>query len=219
MAQVILIFLLVFGCAFLPQARTNAPSRAMAITIDDLPYVDPAQRPYMPNARRATDDILRALKSHHAPAIGFVNEGSLQAAGEVEARTALLKQWVNAGMTLGNHTYSHADFNAMTVEQFQDEITRGETVTRKLMEPRKPYQLYFRHPMTRTATRKRRKRRSRNSSPGVAIASRLTRSKTATSSSTSLTPARGATRTRLCRNGCAKPIWITLSRRPNSPNA
>jgi peptidoglycan/xylan/chitin deacetylase (PgdA/CDA1 family) len=157
MAQVILIFLLVSGGAFLPQARTNAPNRVMAVTIDDLPYVDPAQLPYLPNARRGTDDILRALKSHHVPAIGFVNEGKLQAAGEIEARTALLKQWVDAGMTLGNHTYSHADFNAMTVEQFQDEITRGEAVTRKLMEPRKPYQLYFRHPMTRTGDTKEKK--------------------------------------------------------------
>ena len=35
-----------------------------------------------------------------------------------EARTALLKQWVDAGMTLGNHTRTHPDFNRLTVEQF-----------------------------------------------------------------------------------------------------
>jgi peptidoglycan/xylan/chitin deacetylase (PgdA/CDA1 family) len=157
MTQVILILLFIFGGALSSQPQTKTPSRAMAVTIDDLPYVNPAQMKYLPNARRATDDILLALKSHRAPAVGFVNEGKLQAAGEVEARTALLKQWVDAGMTLGNHTYSHADFNALMVEQFQDEIAKGEVVTRKLMESRKPYQLYFRHPMTRTGDTKEKK--------------------------------------------------------------
>jgi peptidoglycan/xylan/chitin deacetylase (PgdA/CDA1 family) len=157
MTQVILILLLMLAGAFSSQPQTKTPRRAMAVTIDDLPYVNTAQLEYLPNARRATNDILRALKSHRAPAVGFVNEGKLQAAGEVEARTALLKQWVDAGMTLGNHTYSHADFNALTVEQFRDEIDKGEVVTRKLMESRKPYQLYFRHPMTRTGDTKEKK--------------------------------------------------------------
>jgi peptidoglycan/xylan/chitin deacetylase (PgdA/CDA1 family) len=157
MIQVVLISLLLFGGAFSSQTRTNAPRRAMAVTIDDLPYVNPAQMAYLPSAQRATNGVLAALKSHRAPAVGFVNEEKLQAAGEIEARTALLKQWVDAGMTLGNHTYSHADFNAMTVERFQDEIIRGEVVTRKLMESRKPYQLYFRHPMTRTGDTKEKK--------------------------------------------------------------
>lgn len=157
MAQVILILLLAFGGARSSQPQTKTPRRAMAVTIDDLPYVNSAQLEYLRSARRATDDILRALKSHRAPAVGFVNEGKLHAAGEAEARTALLKQWVDAGMTLGNHTYSHADFNALTAEQFQDEIVKGEAVTRKLMESRKPYQLYFRHPMTRTGDTKEKK--------------------------------------------------------------
>src|SRR5688572_5175825 len=117
MTRVILVPLLVFCGAFSSQSQTRTTGRTMAVTIDDLPYVNKSLQQYLPNARRATDDILRALKSHRAPAVGFVNEVNLNAAGEVEARTALLKQWVDAGMTLGNHTYSHADFNAMTVEQ------------------------------------------------------------------------------------------------------
>jgi peptidoglycan/xylan/chitin deacetylase (PgdA/CDA1 family) len=157
MTRVILIPLLVFCGAFSSQSQTRTTGRTMAVTIDDLPYVNKSLQQYLPNARRATDDILRALKSHRAPAVGFVNEVNLNAAGEVEARTALLKQWVDAGMTLGNHTYSHADFNAMTVEQFQDEIVKGEVVTRRLMESRNPYRLYFRHPMTRTGDTKEKK--------------------------------------------------------------
>src|SRR5262249_7383381 len=138
--QLALTLLLIFGGVVAPTPQSDPPRRTMAVTIDDLPYVNPAQLKYLPSAQRATNDILRTLKTHHAPAVGFVIEKDLQAAGEVAARTALLKQWVDAGMTLGNHTYSHPDFNSLTVEQFEQEIVKGEPVTQKLMESRKPYQ-------------------------------------------------------------------------------
>jgi len=131
-------------------AQTNQPPRTMAVTFDDLPYVAAGQPQYLPNAQRATKEILRILRIHRVPAVAFVNEGKLQARGEVDARIALLQQWVDAGMILGNHTYSHPDFNALTIEQFQDEIIKGEVITRRLMQSRQPYQLYFRHPMTHT---------------------------------------------------------------------
>lgn len=60
-------------------------------------------------------------------------------------------------MTLGNHTFSHPDLNRLTVEQFEDEIAKGDLITRKLMGARKPYQLYFRHPMTHTGDTKEKK--------------------------------------------------------------
>jgi peptidoglycan/xylan/chitin deacetylase (PgdA/CDA1 family) len=144
MKNILLIVVFLFSVSALAQSRT------MAITIDDLPYVAHGHPQYLPNAQRATKAILQALQAHRAPAVGFVNEIKLQATGEVDARIALLQQWVEAGMMLGNHTYSHADFNALTAEQFQDEIIKGEVVTRRLMQARQPYQLYFRHPMTRT---------------------------------------------------------------------
>src|SRR6266699_3738685 len=68
----------------------------------------------------------------------------------MDARLAVSKQWVDAGVVLGNHTYSHLGLNALTIEQFEDEIIHGEVVTRRLMEPRRSYQLYFRHPSTHT---------------------------------------------------------------------
>lgn len=130
--------------------QSTKPQRKMALTFDDLPYVNLGRPNYLPNARRITTEILRVLQAHRAPAVGFVNENKVQVAGEVDERIALLQQWVDAGMVLGNHTYSHPDFNRLTAEQFQDEIIKGEVITRRLMEGRKPYQLYFRHPMTHT---------------------------------------------------------------------
>lgn len=122
----------------------------MVITLDDLPYVAVGDAPYLPNAQRATKEILRIIQTRHVPAVAFVNEIKLQVLGDVDARIALLQQWVDAGVILGNHTYSHPDFNNLTIEQFEDEIIKGEVVTRRLMQAHQPYQLYFRHPQTHT---------------------------------------------------------------------
>jgi peptidoglycan/xylan/chitin deacetylase (PgdA/CDA1 family) len=130
-------------------AQADKPARRVAVTFDDLPYVAVAQND-LPSAQRATKGILRALQTHRVPAVAFVNEGKLLVTGEVDARIALLQQWVDAGMILGNHTHSHPDFNKLTSQQFQDEIIKGEIITRRLMQPRQPYQLYFRHPYTHT---------------------------------------------------------------------
>jgi len=137
-------------------AQTNKPARRMAVTFDDLPYVDIGQRG-LPGAQRATKKILSVLQARRVPVVAFVNEGKLQVVGEVDARIALLRQWVDAGMVLGNHTFSHADFNTLTIQEFQEEIIKGEVVTRRLMRSHQPYQLYFRHPHTHTGDTKAKK--------------------------------------------------------------
>jgi peptidoglycan/xylan/chitin deacetylase (PgdA/CDA1 family) len=133
-----------------PEAARN--TRSMALTFDDLPYAyaAPAAAVDVARGKRATAALLRMLSSHHAPAAAFVNEAKLGNGPETKARTALLRRWVKAGVLLGNHTYSHADFNATSVQEFEAEILRGEVVTRRLMKPREPYQLYFRPPKTHT---------------------------------------------------------------------
>jgi len=134
----------------LAQNRVYGTSaREMAVTFDDLPYVDIDNRS-LASAERTTAELLRVLKMHKVPVVAFVNEIKLNVKGEEDARIALLRRWVDAGMILGNHTHSHPDFNTITAEQFEEEISKGEVVTRKLMESHRPYQLYFRHPMTHT---------------------------------------------------------------------
>ena len=129
--------------------QADRPARKMAVTFDDLPYVAIGQQDFA-SAQRATREILRVLKAHNVHVVAFVNEGKLQIPGEVDVRIAVLQQWVDAGAILGNHTYSHPDFNMLTIEQFEDEIIKGEVFTPRLMQVHQPYQLYFRHPMTHT---------------------------------------------------------------------
>ena len=144
------LVLALLGCFSFQSQPPSKPQRIMAVTIDDLPFATGGQPTYGPVAGQATAAILKTLKTHRAPAVGFVNEGQLHRGNNIAGRTALLKAWVDAGMTLGNHTYSHPDFNTRTIEQFEAEIAKGDVVTRQLMKSRAPYQLYFRHPMTHT---------------------------------------------------------------------
>ena len=127
-----------------PQSR---PTREVAFTIDDLPWVSAVPRDAA-EVERLTVKLLAAIKSHRIPAIGFVNEGKMHRGDAVDPRqVALLQRWLDAGLELGNHTYSHRDFHATPLAAFQDEVVRGEPETTKLLGKRPRY---FRHPMLHT---------------------------------------------------------------------
>ena len=151
-----MVGLTISALTLVAQSQRAERPRAVALTFDDLPFVTVSE-PYFPAAARATSELLRVLRQHQAPAIGFVNEAQLDAGGDRGARVALLQQWIDAGMTLGNHTYSHRDFNALTVDEFKDQIVRGEPTIRQLMAPSKPDRLFFRHPMTHTGNTREKK--------------------------------------------------------------
>lgn len=131
----------------------SAPQRTLVVTVDDLPGAEPGTdhaTSDLKELQRINRAIPAALKSHHVPAIGFVNEWKLQVPGERDARTALLEDWLDAGMSLGNHTYTHPDFQNTPIDRFEDETIRGEVVTRSLMTARGQIEKYFRHPFLNT---------------------------------------------------------------------
>lgn len=138
------------GAVDRPVTAAIAPTRTMAVTIDDLPYMNAARGPYLASARPATDAILGALARHRAPAVAFVNENKLTGDPDQAALRGLLERWAAAGHLLGNHTYSHPDANGLSAEAFIADIAKGETVTLAVMAPQRPYRKYFRHPMTHT---------------------------------------------------------------------
>jgi peptidoglycan/xylan/chitin deacetylase (PgdA/CDA1 family) len=138
------------------QSASGTPGkqqRQVAITFDDLPGAVPAT-PNSPgsftNLERYNQAIPAILRAHHAPATGFVNEKKLQVRGERDARVALLQKWVDAGLELGNHTYSHANFNQISLQEMEDEIIRGEVVTSALLASAGKRERYFRYPYLHT---------------------------------------------------------------------
>lgn len=125
----------------------NRPAaRAVAITFDDLP----ATHGDYETMSETTKRLLASIASNKVPAIGFVNEAKLFHAGEIDRRTALLQMWLDAGLELGNHTFSHVYIDQVPFSRYQEEVIRGETVTRMLLNRRGQKLKYFRHTQLRT---------------------------------------------------------------------
>lgn len=134
-----------------PPSVSATSGKSMAITFDDLPKSNGLDD--LEGARRTTESILRVLKTHRAPAVAFVNEGKLYSGPTmVPERAALLQAWVDAGVPLGNHTYSHLDLNDVPLAKYQDDVVRGERTITRLMRGTAPASAprWFRHPYTHT---------------------------------------------------------------------
>ncbi len=131
-----------FCCgAALPQSRT------VALTFDDLPAAGTTDLAEFQSINRA---ILRALDRRHAPAIGFVNEGKIVALSEPGQGAEILASWVRHGYDLGNHTFSHADANLLSVEDFEREIAVGESFVKLALVPSGKQIQYLRFPYNHT---------------------------------------------------------------------
>lgn len=138
-----LLALLAFG------AHAAEPDRRIAITIDDLPWQRMDKTPTADLPLRHAQ-LMAQLKQAGVPVVGFVNEGKLESAGQVQpARVAMLRDWRDAGFELGNHTYGHVDLHAVGLPAFKQDILDGERVLRPLLAERGQVPRWFRHPYLR----------------------------------------------------------------------
>ena len=127
----------------------HSQDREVAITIDDLPVA--SQIKEIEFQQKLTKDLLNKLKNYNVPAIGFVNEGKLYDENIlIPQRANLLKEWINEGFELGNHTYSHWSLNRIPAKDYTEDLLKGELITRQLMKDAGKELIYFRHPFLQT---------------------------------------------------------------------
>lgn len=119
-------------------------TREVAVTFDDLPVV-PSSTP-IDEQERITRQLLRAIRKEKIPAVGFVNEDKLRRA----AITALLDDWLDHKLELGNHTYSHPSLNRIDAAEYEQNILRGEQYLRVMLQRRGKTPRWFRHPFLHT---------------------------------------------------------------------
>jgi peptidoglycan/xylan/chitin deacetylase (PgdA/CDA1 family) len=142
--------LFVLACGRAPQA-TSVPARGtpagergrlqVAITVDDLPVHGPA---YAGIDREAIADRLLAAFAAHgvAPVHGFVNGKRVD---DDPGTEVILRRWLTAGHSLGNHTWSHPSLNRSALPEYLTDIERGEAILRKLgsLADWKPFRFPF----------------------------------------------------------------------------
>jgi peptidoglycan/xylan/chitin deacetylase (PgdA/CDA1 family) len=131
------------------RAGLRTSNRQAALTIMSLPSIhvwrdEPAQ------LEETTRRMLKSLSSNNVPATGFVGESALGQGGVRIKRINLLKMWLDAGMELGNQTYSHKYLYNTPLADFEADVLRGEQVTRPLMKERGRELRYFSYPFLNT---------------------------------------------------------------------
>jgi len=94
----------------------------VALTFDDLPAA--GTLPPGENRTKIATKLAAELKASHLEGTyGFVNAVKLE--NDPDAQQAL-RVWMDAGMSIGNHTWSHKAISGNTAEAFEQEIAQDE---------------------------------------------------------------------------------------------
>lgn len=140
-------FLLAALAALTLSSPAVAQSRAVAVTFDDLPYQAADATLCDPEAAMALTtafvDMLRPLDTRAAV---FINEGKVCDAQRATLLPRILTVWRDAGLELGNHTYSHLNIHRTTAEAWLADVDRGAEITRSVLAARGERLHWFRHP-------------------------------------------------------------------------
>jgi peptidoglycan/xylan/chitin deacetylase (PgdA/CDA1 family) len=128
--------------------------RALAMTFDDLPLqrtlpADDALPP-LEVLCDINGKLLELVTANGIPAVGFVNEGRLHDYEDSSARRRVLEMWLDAGLQLGNHTFSHLCPETSTLQVYCDDVVRGEGLIRTMLAERGQRLTFFRHPQLHT---------------------------------------------------------------------
>lgn len=126
---------------------TFGQKKQVCFSFDDLPVVSYGITDTVIQ-KRLFDNLISGLEKNNIPAIGFVNEKKLyNNDGKVnQFQAELLKKWIDHDLELGNHTFSHPDYNIVSFKDFTQDILKGEIITKKILSRNGKKIKYFRHP-------------------------------------------------------------------------
>jgi peptidoglycan/xylan/chitin deacetylase (PgdA/CDA1 family) len=99
----------------------KVPERVVAVTVDDLPWVGPREGTIGERLR----DLAAQLTSREVPAYGFVTGG--------KPGLAHVRAWTDAGLRLGNHSYSHERFSQRSLEEMLADFARCDDVVKETL--------------------------------------------------------------------------------------
>ena len=128
------LILVLFAISLMAEGEET---KQIAITFDDLPASNIATSGEQLRINRS---ILNTLAKYKVRATGFVITSRLR------GKTEILDLWLKEGHSLGNHTYSHMDFNEVDTTAFQMDVRRGASEMGELLKRHEEELRYFRFP-------------------------------------------------------------------------
>jgi len=120
---------LLFTAAALAIA-SPASAQQIAFTWDDLP----THGPLPPGETRVEigRKIIAAMKEAHMPPVyGFINAVHTE---DEPLSTPMLKEWRDAGLPLGNHTWSHVSLNQHSLTEWEADVLKNEPLLKSYMD-------------------------------------------------------------------------------------
>ena len=147
--RIVPLFLLLFS-GLLAQGQ----QKKVCFSFDDLPVVSYGIMDTI-FQKKLVDKLVNSLSRNKIQAIGFVNESNLYDKESLDRfKVELLKSWVDSGLDLGNHTFSHPDYNSTGFREYSHDILKGETITKEILNSKGKQLTYFRHPFLHTGNSK-----------------------------------------------------------------
>ena len=137
---------LMLALAMLLPASPGTP-RLVAVTVDDVPRQGGAVRcGGRVDVVTLNRDLVRMLGARRVPAVALVTAGN--ACGPAPARQldSVLGIWADAGMELGNHTWSHFDLNRQEAAAWLRDADRGAAPLERFLQARGDSLTWFRYP-------------------------------------------------------------------------
>ena len=146
---ILLAIILALACLPTSTSAQSKQQKRVAITFDDLPVASTVQT--AEGWAEITTKLLTTMTRNKIPVVGFVNESQLYRDNRLDPkRVALLKQWLDAGLELGNHTFSHKSLHSIPLAEYESDVLLGEEVLRQLTAAKHAKLRYFRHPFLHT---------------------------------------------------------------------
>lgn len=121
--------------------QTVWAQKKVAITLDDVPNTSQYHKDHYKPI------FLNRLDSLTIPIAIFINENKIYHGDSITGNFALLQEWISKPyMTLGNHSFSHQRYSTTGFELYQEEVQKGEAITRELGKKYDKPLKYFRFP-------------------------------------------------------------------------
>lgn len=134
----------------LVNAQQRSGARKLAIGFVSIPPLDRSQNP--PKDADATARLLiRALKEHKVPAIGFIQGGMISDGEKLfPVRANIARMWIDAGFEIGLGGFKHVSLYNTPVDEYIANIEKNEGITKKLIGEIGLPPRYFSYPYLNT---------------------------------------------------------------------